>query len=67
MKKNQREKMKKSAGESRHCLAILALVGEMARRLNDNISNVRLAPLKNPWVSAAEPSSGLAEVDTSTG
>lgn len=49
----------------RNCLAILALVTEMARRLNENISKVQLKPLDNALSPAAAQPSALAGVDRS--
>jgi hypothetical protein len=51
--------------ESRNCLAILALVTEMARQLNENISKVQLKPLDGNLCSAVRQSAPLAEVDAS--
>jgi hypothetical protein len=49
MKKTVR---KSSMGNSTQCLAILAIVTEMARRLNENIAKVQLKPLDGALVSA---------------
>ena len=38
---------------SPNCLAILGIVGEMARRLNENISKVQLKPLDGALGAAA--------------
>jgi len=51
--------------ESPNCLTILALVTEMARRLNENISKVQLKPLDSVLASSAARSSALGTVDTS--
>jgi len=51
--------------ESRPYLTILALVTEMARRLNENISKVQLKPLDTASVSAVTRPSAVAGVDTS--
>ena len=39
--------------QAANCLTILAIVTEMARRLNENISKVRLESLDNALVVAA--------------
>ena len=52
--------------ETRNCLAILALVTEMARRLNENISKVQLKPLEDTLGSSASPAAALTGVETST-
>jgi hypothetical protein len=47
--------------ESRNCLAILALVTEMARQLNENISKIQIKPLDAGLASSAV--SALAGTD----
>ncbi|MGH7795003.1 MAG: hypothetical protein ACREQ2_08915 [Candidatus Binatia bacterium] len=65
MKKTTRKRREEKSMESRNCLTILALVTEMARRLNENISKVQLKPLDVALGSAASRPSALAGVDTS--
>lgn len=65
MKKTARKRWKEKSMESRNCLTILALVTEMARRLNENISKVQLKPLDGVLASAAARSSALGSVDSS--
>lgn len=66
MTKNTRKRNPEKRIESRPCLAILTLVTEMARCLNENISKVQLKPLDTELLSAATPRSVLAGVDTTT-
>jgi len=49
--------------ESRNCLAILALVTEMARHLNENISKIQLEPLSGGLGAAGSRRSALAGAD----
>lgn len=65
MKKSTRKRPEEKTMESRNCLTILALVTEMARRLNENISKVQLKPLDGALASAAARASALAGVDSS--
>jgi hypothetical protein len=65
MKKTTRKRREEKSMESPNCLTILALVTEMARRLNENISKVQLKPLEGVLASAAARSSALGGVDTS--
>ena len=64
MKKTTRKRREEKSMET-NCLTILALVTEMARRLNENISKVQLKPLDSVLASAAARSSALGTVDTS--
>lgn len=65
MKKRAHKHTEESLMESRNCLAILALVTEMARQLNENISKVQLKPLDGNLCSAVRQPAPLAEVDAS--
>jgi hypothetical protein len=65
MKKTARKRTEEKSMEARNCLAILALLTEMARRLNENISKVQLKPLDNTLGTVARRASALAGVDTS--
>ena len=49
--------------ESRNCLAILALVTEMARQLNENISKIQLKPLDAELATLPSAVSALASTD----
>lgn len=64
MKKTTRKRREEKSMKT-NCLTILALVTEMARRLNENISKVQLKPLDSVLASAAPRSSALGTVDTS--
>ncbi len=46
MKKFGKEATKEMDVKTPNCVAILAIVGEMARRVNENISKVDLKPLQ---------------------
>lgn len=65
MKKTAHKRTEEKPMESRPYLTILALVTEMARRLNENISKVQLKPLDTASVSAVTRPSAVAGVDTS--
>ena len=53
MKKAARTSNEENSMASPNCLAILGIVGEMARRLNENISKVQLKPLDGALGAAA--------------
>lgn len=53
MKKTARKSSTENSTQSPNCLAILAIVTEMARRLNENIAKVQLKPLDSALVAAA--------------
>jgi hypothetical protein len=65
MKKTVRKHTEEKSMESRNCLAILALVTEMARCLNENISKIQLKPLDGALGSTAPRRSALAAADES--
>ena len=46
MKKFGKGASKEMSVETPNCMAILAILGEMARRVNENISKVDLKPLQ---------------------
>jgi hypothetical protein len=52
MKKTARKRTEENSMQSPNFLAILAIVTEMARRLNENISKVQLKPLDGVLVPA---------------
>jgi hypothetical protein len=52
MKKTLRKSSTGNSPQSPNCLAILAIVTEMARRLNENIAKVQLKPLDGAFVAA---------------
>ena len=63
MKKNARTRSEDKSMESRNCLAILALVTEMARQLNENISKIQLKPLDAELATLPSAVSALASTD----
>jgi predicted translin family RNA/ssDNA-binding protein len=50
MKKAERETTEEMIMEASNYAAILALLGEMARRVNENISKVDLKPLQDSLI-----------------
>jgi hypothetical protein len=46
MKKTLRKRQEEILMKSPNCVAIMAILAEMARRLNENISKVELKPLQ---------------------
>ena len=61
MKKITRSQGQENLTQSPNFVAILAIVTEIARRLNENISKVKLSPLD----SALIPSSAPVDTETS--
>ncbi|MGH7853470.1 MAG: hypothetical protein ACREP3_08500 [Candidatus Binatia bacterium] len=53
MKKPLRGALEENSMQSSNFVAILALVTEMAKRLNENISKVQLKPLDGSLATAA--------------
>jgi hypothetical protein len=50
MKKAERETTNGMAMKAPNCVAILAILGEMARHVNENISKVDLKPLQESLI-----------------
>jgi hypothetical protein len=48
--------------KSRNCVAIIGILAEMARRLNENISKVELKPLRALGIKGMESAKALGEV-----
>lgn len=53
MKNNARKQLEGTTMQSANFVAVLAIVTEMARRVNKNIAKVQLKPLDESLVSAA--------------
>jgi hypothetical protein len=62
MKKTLRKRQEEILMKSRNCVAIIGILAEMARRLNENISKVELKPLRALGIKGMESAKALGEV-----
>jgi hypothetical protein len=62
MKKPLRKRQEEVLMKSPNCIAIMGILAEMARRLNENISKVELKPLEALDIRGMEAARAIGEV-----
>jgi hypothetical protein len=62
MKKNQGKRQEEILMKSPNCVAIIGILAEMARHLNENISKVELKPLQALGTQALESAKTVGEL-----